>query len=156
MVQKKDEKSKKKLIAIVSNIFAVVVIAVIVLVVVLSTSNSKPKEIKLTVGQSASVSMVTAAVAIDKLDGSGSTTASSCEAFRALAEAYDEKTDWFNGSYCKYIIYADYNETANTTTVTLSDGAHAATYVFNRNQDMLLDFEFTSSTTKGRVIIIEN
>ena len=155
MAQKKDEKSKKKLIAIVSSICAVAVIAVIVLVVILS-SNSKPKEVKLTVEQSASVSMVTAAVAMDKLDSSGSTTTNSCETFRALAKAYNKDTDWFRSSYCEYIIYADYNDTANTTTVTLSDGAHVATYVFNRNRDMLLDFEFTSSTTKGRGIIIEN
>lgn len=152
--KKKKEESKKKLIAIISGICAVVVVGIIILTVALS-SGSKPKKVELTVNQSASVSMLIAAVAMDKLDGSGSVSSATCETFRTLAKSYNEKTDWFKSSYCNYIIYADYNETANATTVTLSDGNHAAVYTFSSDRNQLLEYEFTDSTVKGRGLTID-
>lgn len=156
MAQKnKKEALNKKLIAIISSICAAVV-GIIVLVVVLSQSSSKPKEIRLEAAQATDVSSLVLAVALDKLDGSGSVPPAVCETFRTLAEEYNKNTDWFKHSYCSYIIYADYSETAQTKVVTLSDGAHAAVYTFDSFDDLLLDYEFVESTTKGRAITIDS
>ena len=46
-------------------------------------------------------------------------------------------------------------KTENTTTVTLSDGTHAANYVFDADLNQLLDYKFTESSTKGRSISID-
>lgn len=157
MAQKnKKEAPNKKLIAIISGICAVAVVGIIALVAVLSQSSSKPKEIRLEVAQATDVSSLVLAVALDKLDGSGSVPPAVCETFRTLAEEYNKNTDWFKHSYCSYIIYADYSETAQTKVVTLSDGAHAAIYTFDSFDDLLLDYEFVESTTKGRAITIDS
>lgn len=156
MAQKnKKEALNKKLIAIISSICAAVV-GIIVLVVVLSQSTSKPKEVELELEQSTNVSYLVLAVANDKLNGSGSVSPIVCGTFRTLAKEYDGNTDWFKDSYCSYILYADYSETAKTKTITLSDGAHAAIYTFNSFGDVLLDYEFVESTTKGRAITIDS
>ena len=95
-------------------------------------------------------------MALDKLSGGGEIKQSDCEVFRNLAKAYDKNSDWFKSSYCSYIIYADYNDTEQSATVTLSDGTHTAVYTFDPELDYLLDYKFIDSTTKGQGILIEN
>ncbi len=151
---KKVNKNKKKNI-IIGCICGGVVILLIVIITAVTLMNSKPKRVKLEIGQSVSVSSMTLAIAMDKLNGGGSVTSGTCETFRTLAKQYDSKTDWFRESYCQYIIYADYNDTENSTTITLSDGTHAAIYTFNADRDELEDYKFIESSTKGYGILIK-
>ena len=149
---KPPKKSHKKLwIGIGIGTAVAAAVAAIIAVVVI---NSIPKRVELTPSQAVATASMKVAVAVDKLDGSGSVSTGTCETFRELAKQFNPNTDWFKDSYCKFIIYADYNDTANTTTITLSDGTHAAIYTFDSDNNYLLDYEFTVDLNKGRGILI--
>lgn len=91
-----------------------------------------------------------------QINSTGSITKKTCEEFRTLAKSYDKNTDWFESSYCNYIIRADYDKTENTTIITMLDGKRAATYTFNSNLKKLIDFKFAESTQKGHYVDIRN
>ena len=148
---KKVNKNKKKNI-IIGYICGGIVIILVIIIVVAALMSSRPKKVKLEIGQSISVSSMTLAIAMDRLSGGGYVTPDTCETFRTLAKQYDEKTDWFRSSYCQYIIYGDYNDTENSTTITLSDGTHAAIYTFNADRNELEDYKFIESSTMGKEI----
>lgn len=149
--KKKEQILKKKIyigIGIGITIFIGIIIAIIAL-------KAQPKKIELNSKQEVAALSLTVQVAIDRVNGGGEITKQTCEEFRNLAKQYDKNTDWFRTSYCDYIIYADYDDTENTTTVTLSDGTHAAVYTFDHDNDYLLDYKFIESSQKGYGIIIK-
>lgn len=160
MPNKKSQKSKasKNKLKIIIGV-AVASVLVVVVAVVAILSNSAPSKYKLNTNsptEAFTVSYLRFQVALDKLSGGGKIKQSDCEVFRNLAKAYDKNSDWFKPSYCSYIIYADYNDTEQSATVTLSDGTHAAVYTFDPELDYLLDYKFIDSTTKGQGILIED
>ncbi len=152
---KTNKNLKKKKILMWSGLCGAIVVCACIVVAVI-VSNAKPKTVELTSSQEIAVSSVRLEVAISRLRGGGSITKTTCETFRELAKAFDKNTDWFDGGYCNYYIYADYNDTENTRVVTFSDGIHAAVYTFDGGDKKLLDFKFIESDKKGRFISVDN
>lgn len=151
---KKQEKQKKAYIKVGIGIGCGVLIAIGIMVAVIM-SKIEPKKVELTSDQSISVTSLTIAILKERLNGSGTVTEKTCESFREIAKSWDKNTDWFRTSYCSAIMYADYDDTENTSTFTLTDGTHAAIYTFDYNKDYLLDFKFVENTKKGYGILIE-
>lgn len=154
MTRKKKEKNKRKKGLIIGSICVALGLTIIIIAIAIF-SFTTPKTVKLSPSQSVSVNGLVVAIAVDRVNNSGSLSYNDCEAFRTIAKDYNAKTDWFNSSYCKYIIYADYNDTENTTTITLGNGTHAAIYIFDSNREELLDYKFIESTSKGYGILIK-
>ena len=157
MANKKNKKNGK-IIAIISSICAALIVVIVILVLVIpkSTSAPEPKEVELEISQMLAVSRMTLAVAQDRVNGSGTVTQETCKTFREIAKKYDEQADWFDSRYCSYLIYADYNETEKTLTVTINDDAHAAIYTFNYDRDRLLNYEFVKKQQSGRSITVKD
>ena len=150
----KKQKEKKKKIYITIGISAGVII--IVFIAIIASGLFSNKKYKLESDESLYVQIVKTAISIDKLNSSGSTSSKACQAFKDIAKAYDKNTDWFTSSYCNGIFYADYNDTEKSSTVTLYDCNHAAIYVFDKDLDYLLEYNFVYSASKGRGITIDS
>lgn len=84
------------------------------------------------------------AIAQSALDGKGSVNAADCSILESITKNYDSDARWF--SDCAYITTGSTPDTNSEKILKLSDGDYCATYTFDEEITVLMNYTFTEGS----------